>query len=111
MGSKTRGYDESKSPQWKYLLQKESMERRQAKRKSEREIIKESLFADEEQRPRLTKKARRKRREEKRLNKQRMVIVYSATPDDRFTSRSPGRDGVEPQKKKNVESREISFKK
>ena len=90
MGSKTRGYDESKSPQWKYLLMKEG----QARRNIEADLRRERARAERnvegrggtgEGKP-LTRKEKRDRRrresKEKRFNKQGRLIVYTATPED-----------------------------
>ena len=88
MNSKARrGYDESKSPQWKYLLQKESKQRRKAQRTRD---IAEKVFSahlsEEKEQP--NKRSRREKQEE-RKTKTGKRIVYSASPGDGENWRSP----------------------
>ena len=89
MGSKTRGYDESKSPQWKYLLMKEGQARRNIEADLRRERARAERKTDgrvEGEGKPLTRKEKRERRrresKEKRFNKQGRLIVYTATPED-----------------------------
>jgi hypothetical protein len=92
MGSKTRGYDESKSPQWKYLLRNESRARRTIEADLRRERARAAGTEEERNGERgkpLTKKEKRERRrklykinKEPRYSKKGKLIVYTATPDD-----------------------------
>ena len=82
MGNK-RGWDESRSPQWRYLLSKDSHEKREAEKREERaeraegELLKRGLSK--------RKRASQERHKEKRsltrtTTKAGKEIVYSASP-------------------------------
>lgn len=70
MGEK-RTWDESRSPQWRYLLSKDSWERRQREKREEQ--------ANTELKRGLSKRKRRAK-EKQRKNKAGKDIVYSAFP-------------------------------
>lgn len=72
MGSHNqRSWDESRSPQWRYLLQAESMQKR-ARR--------EEAYQENEAEKNERRRKARKHRKEKRLSKAGREIVYTATP-------------------------------
>ena len=74
MGSHNqRTWDESRSPQWRYLLQGEAMQKRL---KREKEYMEERSAERTSKRKRLAQERRR----EKRLSKSGRKIVYTATP-------------------------------
>ena len=60
--SEYRKWDESRSPQWKYLLQKEATQRRKTRREIENERRQTAL---EEEKPKHTHSTKRKIREKK----------------------------------------------
>ena len=84
MGNK-RGWDESRSPQWRYLLSKDSHEKREAEKREERaeraegELLKKGGVSKR-------KRANQERHKEKRAltrtatTKAGKEIVYSASP-------------------------------
>ena len=85
MGEK-RQWDESRSPQWRYLLSKDSQEKRNNQRKEER-----AEQAEGELKKGISKhkrKAQERHRENRKLkNKSGKEIIYSASPggnNDRF---------------------------
>ena len=67
-----REWDESRSPQWKYLLSKENRERRLAQRTEEQEQIKVKRVS----------KRKKLREERKKINKKGQKIIYSANPSN-----------------------------
>ena len=67
MGSQHREWDESRSPQWRYLLQNEALERKSKRR-------------EEGIRVKRVSKRKRLKAEKKVLNKKGQKIVYSADP-------------------------------
>jgi len=73
MGHK-REWDESRSPQWRYLLSKDSQEKRNKQKKLEQ--AESNLKRGVSKRKRIKQEARK----EKRLNKQGKEIIYTATP-------------------------------
>ena len=80
MGNK-RGWDESQSPQWRYLLSKDSKEKRNQQKKEER-----ADQAEGELKKGISKQKRRaqERQKEKRIlartTKKGKEILYSASP-------------------------------
>ena len=61
--SEYRKWDESRSPQWKYLLQKEATQRRKTRREIENERRQTAL--ENEEKPKHTHSTKRKIREKK----------------------------------------------
>ena len=95
MASNNRGWDESKSPQWRYLLGKEAELRRATKRIFRGEDGEDTMDGGEIKRnKRGKKKSIRKKRDaavakaQKLFTKQGKEILYSASPgrpdDTRF---------------------------
>ena len=81
MGNK-RGWDESRSPQWRYLLSKDSYEKREAEKREERaeqaegELLKRGLS----KRKRANQERHKEKRALTRTTKAGKEILYSATP-------------------------------
>ena len=79
-----RTWDESQSPQWRYLLSKDSHERRQAEKREEREERMEQ--AEGELKKGISKHKRRaqetqkEKRSLRRTTKKGKEILYSASP-------------------------------
>ena len=77
--SEKRTWDESRSPQWRYLLSKDSQERRNQQKKEERmEQAEGELSRGVSKRKKLTQERHREKRKLK--NKSGKEIVYSASP-------------------------------
>ena len=78
MGNK-RGWDESRSPQWRYLLSKDSHEKKEREKKEER-----AEQAEGELKKGISKhkrKAQERHRENRKLkSKSEKEILYSASP-------------------------------
>jgi hypothetical protein len=62
--SEYRKWDESRSPQWKYLLQKEATQRRKTRREIENER-RQTALENAEEKPKHTHSTKRKIREKK----------------------------------------------
>ena len=76
MAKNTRGWDESQSPQWRYLLSKESEQKRQKQKDDgEGEIRRNKPGAKVKKRDRSRRLAI-----EKKFNKKGKEIIYSASP-------------------------------
>ena len=93
MAGNNRGWDESKSPQWRYLLGKESELRRATKRIFRGEDGEDTMNEGEIKRNKRGKKSIRKRdaivaEAQKLFTKHGKEIIYSASPgspdDTRF---------------------------
>ena len=93
MAGNNRGWDESKSPQWRYLLGKESELRRATKRIFRGEDGEDTMHGGEIKRNKRGKKSIRKRESavvaeaQKLFTKHGKEIIYSASPgrpDTRF---------------------------
>jgi len=93
MAGNNRGWDESKSPQWRYLLGKESELRRATKRIFRGEDGEDTMNGGEIKRNKRGKKSIRKRdaivaEAQKLFTKHGKEIIYSASPgspdDTRF---------------------------
>ena len=93
MAGNNRGWDESKSPQWRYLLGKESELRRATKRIFRGEDGEDTMHGGEIKRNKRGKKSIRKRdaivaEAQKLFTKHGKEIIYSASPgrpdDTRF---------------------------
>jgi len=92
MGNKSRGYDESTSPQWKYLLGKESAQKRKARRTKENteKMFSEGIGESSSQPQHKSWRSKREKREgredasgkqkEQATTKTGKKIVYSASP-------------------------------
>ena len=77
--SEKRTWDESRSPQWRYLLSKDSHERRNQQKREERtEQAEEDLKRGVSKRKRLAQERHRENRKLK--SKSGKEIVYSASP-------------------------------
>ena len=79
MGEK-RTWDETRSPQWRYLLSKDSQEKREAQKREERaeqaegDLLKKGISKHK-------RKAQERHRENRKLkNKSGKEIIYSASP-------------------------------
>jgi len=78
MGNK-RGWDESRSPQWRYLLSKDSKEKRNQQKREERaEQAEGELKKGVSKRKRVSQE--RHRENQKLKSKSGKEIVYSASP-------------------------------
>jgi len=80
MGNK-RGWDESRSPQWRYLLSKDSHEKREAEKKEERaERAEGELKRGISKQKRRSQEKQKENRRQARTTKKGKEIVYSASP-------------------------------
>ena len=78
MGNK-RGWDESRSPQWRYLLSKDSKEKRARQKREERlERVEGELKRGVSKRKRVSQERHRENRKLK--SKSGKEIIYSASP-------------------------------
>ena len=68
--SQYRKWDESRSPQWKYLLQKEATQRRKTRKELENERRQTAL---EEEKPKHTHSTKRKIREKRTMKKKKYI--------------------------------------
>ena len=69
--SEYRKWDESRSPQWKYLLQKEATQRRKTRKEIENERRQTAL--EEEEKPKHTHSTKRKIREKRTMKKKKYI--------------------------------------
>jgi len=74
MSAPGRKWDESRSPQWKYLLQKESTQRRMTRKEIERERRQTALENTTEEKPKHTHSTKRKDTRQKRGKKIKKYI-------------------------------------
>ena len=80
MGNK-RGWDESRSPQWRYLLSKDSHEKREAEKREERmEHAEGELQRGISKQKRRAQERHKEKRALTRTTKAGKEIVYSASP-------------------------------
>ena len=80
MGNK-RGWDESRSPQWRYLLSKDSYEKREAEKREERmERSEGELKKGISKHKRRAQEKQKENRRQARTTKKGKEILYSATP-------------------------------
>ena len=80
MGNK-RTWDESQSPQWKYLLSKDSKERREAEKREERADQAEGeLKKGISKHKRRAQEKQKENRRQARTTKKGKEILYSASP-------------------------------
>ena len=80
MGEK-RTWDESRSPQWRYLLSKDSKEKRDREKREERmEQAESTLKRGISKRKRKAAETQKEKNEEKRKTKAGKEILYSASP-------------------------------
>ena len=76
-----RTWDESQSPQWRYLLSKDSHERRQAEKREERmEQAEGELKKGISKHKRRAQEIQKEKRSLRRTTKKGKEILYSATP-------------------------------
>ncbi len=88
-GHNDRGWDESKSPQWRYLLRKEAELRRAGRRTFRGDDGEDTMDGGDIKRNKLGKKKKSSKRRtdtavaeaEKLFTKQGKEIIYSASPD------------------------------
>ena len=81
--SEKRTWDESRSPQWRYLLSKDSKERRQAEKREERMEQAEGELTKHRGISKRKRKAQEKQKEKRslaRTTKKGKEILYSASP-------------------------------
>ena len=79
--SEKRTWDESQSPQWRYLLSKDSKERRQADKKEERaEQAEGELKRGISKRKRRAQEKQKEKRSLRKTTKAGKEILYSASP-------------------------------
>ena len=81
MGNK-RTWDESQSPQWRYLLSKDSHERRQAEKREERADQAEGELKKgiSKRKRKAQEKQKENRRQARTTTKKGKEILYSASP-------------------------------
>jgi hypothetical protein len=80
MGNK-RGWDESRSPQWRYLLSKDSHEKREREKREERLERAEGDLTKRGGLSKYKRKAQERHRENRKLkSKSGKEILYSASP-------------------------------
>ena len=70
--SEYRKWDESRSPQWKYLLQKEATQRRKTRREIENER-RQTALENEEKPKKHTHSTKRKIREKRTMKKKKYI--------------------------------------
>ena len=76
-----RTWDESQSPQWRYLLSKDSHERREAEKREERmEQAEGELKKGISKHKRRAQETQKEKRSLRRTTKKGKEILYSATP-------------------------------
>ena len=76
-----RTWDESQSPQWRYLLSKDSHERREAEKREERmEQAEGELKKGISKHKRRAQEIQKEKRSLRRTTKKGKEILYSATP-------------------------------
>jgi len=109
MGEK-RQWDESRSPQWRYLLSKDSHEKRKQQQKEQRmEQAEGALKRGVSKRKKL---AQERRNEKRQLNKAGKEILYSASPGGDEKNRYNHKEFVESRhNKKDIKIFEIENEK
>jgi len=86
--SEKRTWDESRSPQWRYLLSKDSKEKRAAEKRREKAERELSRGIDASERKKKNSQAQESRHQENRKLKSKSgrEIVYSASPGGESSS-------------------------